>query len=1399
MAKKKNSSGAKLAAADYDPLLVAISSRAVDTCLMGAKCLALLEDPRAFGLLMQLSREDDPNVRLETCRSFEQLGDQRATDRLCALLDDGEVKVRDAAFTALGKICSAAEVPLEAATQGMAVSHEDVRMRGFELLVRHAKKSKSNLKSDEVLELLRQALNDSKTVRNEAFKFVLNSGVGGGDDATLRFALNSSHADVRRDALNEIMAEEKQPWAASLILEMLDDPDQSIREEAFEYLEKKNKSANPAEKTEWLSAAIGSRHTDIRLSACKQLVKLNSPEAQAVLKQAIDDESIEVRQFALRSLIARNATDDLVEALESAHVGVKLSAATALARQGDGRAKPVLEEFANVEMPNAAQDGEEKVELWESLTKKALQGLAELEDPSTVPLFVEKATHANAKVREVAAAGLRWVAGPDSLEALQPLLQHEDDNVKLSAAYASALHGDLLAGRMVLATDGNEPVDWSDRLCTAIALGEATENQLVQMLDMSNNTVYPNSALIVLLCRDWMMHDGSPRRIVAALAARDARLRLIAASALQKFADSKSLEQVIVDVFNNRSDGKPLAIDPKIIRTVASVLVFGRPPLLCRVIRHLDKLAETKQEKWDNGWNWISTRYVDEIAEAIASADSQKLDSIETTVETLDQLAFGTYVGLAREQGGYHTWRNHPRFGWSIANVRCAALGRLQAMADSDKEYLAPTISVITHTCGDPLQPVRAKAFEILEKLGVDDRRRAEIGISSGQLDLAVEGLNLLTQSAKKDERKEILKQAILNQPSDIGIAAAKMLRDDAGSVEACQICLEASPQVAHASVSWLADDYNDKPAAKKMLQKLALDSPDSVRERAIDALVKAKDDTAFDALVAAVNETNPKIDRAKCYKWFSQLGDSRANEFLLNLFDNPDLAIDSKKLFKVVGEFRDPAAAPKLLELMEREDLTKGAANVVYKISGFDQPILDPQDDWPDRLWVDSQHPRHGDVLASLMTRANELNQPKLCSGYVASARWCLTDEVDAPLSKWVSHPDEKLRRVAIEAISFRAEKREGSVDPLKSAVEHRDPLTQFLAAEGLAKAGHDDGIQVLMLAVEMIDDLNIRRRAVLALGCLADERALDQLLKLVTHDGHALQDCAAEAIGHLGRSIQKEKIFKILMSLVARQGTAGRQALVGLRYMDVPEGWDKIRAEAKSTIETKMRVVAKQQLGYDSTDATKDLIVDLLENSANDLNVVLASARRCFGLDSIVPDMAYLKGRQHNTGRLGDVELECLNRVCEHATPDQIFQLVDHCPSRARTRLANHLLALEPLPIKEATEALSDPDPQTVQLAAHVVGRNGDKKSDKAIATALENWMTKYSELSLLLKRSNRAGDNEFFDSGSAISRLIWAASRVGGGQKQLIDMIVSHEPDDHFTVLRQSAMEALQNGKL
>ena len=89
---------------DYAPLLQATASRALDTSLRGARGLALLGDPRAFGLLLQLSREEDAPARVEVCRAMAALDDPRAIERLRSLLHDREAEVRDAAFSALAQI-----------------------------------------------------------------------------------------------------------------------------------------------------------------------------------------------------------------------------------------------------------------------------------------------------------------------------------------------------------------------------------------------------------------------------------------------------------------------------------------------------------------------------------------------------------------------------------------------------------------------------------------------------------------------------------------------------------------------------------------------------------------------------------------------------------------------------------------------------------------------------------------------------------------------------------------------------------------------------------------------------------------------------------------------------------------------------------------------------------------------------------------------------------------------------------------------------------------------------------------------------------------------------------------------------------------------------------------------
>src|SRR5439155_879090 len=81
--------------ADLQPLLQGTGSRALDTCLRASRGLAMLHDPRAFGLLLQRSREDNSVARVEVCHALAALEDVRAINPLRSLLFDAEASVRD--------------------------------------------------------------------------------------------------------------------------------------------------------------------------------------------------------------------------------------------------------------------------------------------------------------------------------------------------------------------------------------------------------------------------------------------------------------------------------------------------------------------------------------------------------------------------------------------------------------------------------------------------------------------------------------------------------------------------------------------------------------------------------------------------------------------------------------------------------------------------------------------------------------------------------------------------------------------------------------------------------------------------------------------------------------------------------------------------------------------------------------------------------------------------------------------------------------------------------------------------------------------------------------------------------------------------------------------------------
>ncbi len=253
--------------ADFEPLLQATASRALDTCLRGARGLALLGDPRAFGLLLQLSREEDKAARAEVCRAMAALDDPRAVERLRSLLHDQEAEVRDAAFTALARLHQAD--PLLAAESGLNASAEDVRRRGLQALIAEVRKAPPRSPDD--ARLVAPRPRPERQLRGGPGRGVQ----GRAEPATGRrrrrarsgSSLRSVHADVRREVLTEAMAQVGEPWGWDLLLEFFNDPDPKLRGDAFAFAVKKTKGL------EFLDAALGSRYADLRKKAVEALVK----------------------------------------------------------------------------------------------------------------------------------------------------------------------------------------------------------------------------------------------------------------------------------------------------------------------------------------------------------------------------------------------------------------------------------------------------------------------------------------------------------------------------------------------------------------------------------------------------------------------------------------------------------------------------------------------------------------------------------------------------------------------------------------------------------------------------------------------------------------------------------------------------------------------------------------------------------------------------------------------------------------------------------------------------------------------------------------------------------------------------------------------------------------------
>ncbi len=1389
---------------DLAPLLEAMSSRAIDTCLRGARCLALLGDPRALGVLLQLSREENAKTRGEVCQALATLGDSRATGRLETLLEDDAETVRDAAYTAYAKVTG--DDPLRGPASGLACGHEDVRRRALQSLVAVVRKSKKIAADQRADPLLVRALNDSSSsVRSEAFKAILNMQWQGGGAETLRFALGSVHADIRREVLTELIAQDKQQWAWQLLLQRFSDPDPDIRSDAFEHAVAKTKKRDIAP----ILAGLQSTYSDIRLKATKNLISMSTAESQKALATVFNDGDREVRQLALGAIIDRDATELFAAAMSSKHDDVRIRAACARAAHGDPESRQPLVDVITQPEPEDREDQSR----WQQKVIEALSGLGKLGDATTAEQITPLLEHRDASVRAAAAdAMVLFLDASEGLqESFQQSLQHSDPGVKFRAALALAIAGDSTAMPVLFSKDAGKVLSRGSRLAAAIVYDDVGHSRLVADLDSSQPWVR-NAALLTLLCRDLLRHDGSPSRAVACLSAGPSRVRLLAAQTVEVFGDSQGQRDRLLYLLNDRGDAAAWEITDVELDMLARLLVFGRSSVRFRVVQALEYLDQEKPDLWNLHWKLLRERFDDEIQQVAQQAEQIKLVKQQADSGRWKQVALGTYVALVRQQGV-----DQPSFGVTVIGIRQAALRRLLDFAQPDESYREAVVPVLIQALGDPHQAVRSQAMEHLGKLNVAADTRALAAIESGHIDMATEGMRLMTGDVDTDKARALLQEIIASRSDAIAAEAAELLAKTTDRVEAATAALRSpSRPLRLQAVAWLTAEYEQNPQAKKQLQA-ALDARDTrVRRQAAIGLADHKDPLAFDALVKMLDDA-PSPAAAALMK----LGDVRAADAAMDRIENdPQKTAKIDLLFQLVGSFRNTANVDRLLGMMQQADCRDHAARALLVIAGFDQPIEDPGDQWVDRTWEEKQHPRHDSVLAKLIARHLELESPR--GKYIPllpAARWSRSGAVDPVLASLANHPDDAVRRDAVESIGWRLRKRaEGEQDAkqqtalattrsdaLLAALQHRDPETKFLAAEGLALAsrtnvqgpqatGRKEGITVLMSAIELLSDLGQRHRAVLALGETADPQSLDLLLRLAGDDAHALQNSAAKAIGHLGNTDEAEKILALLKRLTSASWPVATGALQGLRYLDTAGAWQFLRDQAQQ-LDGGLRDVAIEQLSYNDDPATKDLFLEILSGDQWH-NGTVNAARRLFGADSLEPDYVLLNSDSQYDVEMDD-EFHCLARVCDQGVAERIFDILSGCEEDVRQVLATSLLQRKPQPTDTAADALQSKAWQAVDVAAHIIGRSEDKKFVKPIAQALRFWTDRWNDLR---ERSTHTSQREEMRGAQqCLQRIAWAASRLCAGKSELLTLLETNQHVLSFAPVRVAAIEALGEMKL
>jgi len=1166
---------------DLAPLFAALICRHPDTALRGARALALLEDPRATGALLQLSRESSAGLRKDVVNallaaSVAMPGDDRLRTRLQWLLDDGDAGVRSDALDALLQLAEPqGDVGLlTTAALALESGQPDIRERAMAIVVKFGPGA-SPANSERADELLGAALDDEASkVRNTAFK-TLWAWHGDNPDKVLPRASAARHADIRLEVVREL-DRISGDWADALLLAMVVDPTADVGLAAYNGLtrSKKNKDRAKAWKgrSEVHLAALGSPRAKVRGAGCRGAKNGEADALRVRLIELLEDESAEVHEAAIEALDHLIPKDQqaFVTAYGSKFWGLRVRAAELHGKRRDRRAMSPMQ--ALLALPEGDVNRPNPV-----LRQRAAGAMADVGDDRSMSAYVTLLSDEDPLVREMGARGLAAAVKPGLERPLVTALSHDDLPVRSWVAEGLARLGDpravpVLAG--TLAHD-HKPIRLG-AILSFVALGPDGVRGIMQGLEDPDREIQ-DLVFAIVVARDLALarKELPADLLMAALAASSPELRYVAARALEVRTDAEALHPLVEELVGPRKPDRAAELDKwpseaerrARLNVLISVIASDDPArryAAARVLslrpqpeafwREADRLGgpvsssdegapstgpelERRQPR-KRGWirrlitqavgagtGSSMTQRVLEVIKFAGGTDPRKVPPAAKVGDgDVARLVFGTYVGLVRQAPA-------PKAADETHRVRRDSLGRLGELAGTPAVGRAAVLPVLRRALSDPHHLVRKAAVATLRQLyGTGDTTPASLALAAQYADVgrsAVDELVALAQDGHEQAHALVL--GAVNAPSrEVRSYAVAMIQRlfESGSLEPWLVALESRYADVRLSVVDRLVDAQDERVDGALGRALESDHED-LRLRAALALSQRGDVRSVDVLAAFLRSDDGGTVRRALGALVGLVrardndeAAARVSAALVNrLEDDPDKTADSGALVDALGRVGHADGAPPLLRLVEGED--KEAATRAFRAL---ITIGSHRSEGPRRLADGRTRQRYDDarVLPYIEVAAAQ-QDPELRKRAVAVLRDVDDAAAETLLGRLLDDRDAEVRVAAAEALAFRADVVEGaSLDALALALRQGRRELVLPAAAGLAGRRRPEALQALLLVLKAGEQPE-RERALVALGRLGDARALPDMEVLIdpdaelTDEDRALAPAAAEGLGRM------------------------------------------------------------------------------------------------------------------------------------------------------------------------------------------------------------------------------------------------------------------------------------------